>query len=150
MVSNQQTGLWKTSSFAGETKQEEHSRQMAELQSRPDHLKQENDRLRACLKGKQIENARGSSHPTPTVKQNKGKEPIRPDDNDATANDELSFGNYPLPPKNNVEAESRKRPLRRFNRSVSDIPRRARREFSRERGDSRSKSLKIYPRGRGA
>ena len=81
---------------------------MVELQSRADHLQQENDRLRARLEGERIENARGSSHPAPPVKQNKGKEPIRPDDNIAATDDELSYGSSPLPDlpplKNNVEA----------------------------------------------
>ena len=109
---------------------------MAELQSRADHLQQENDRLRAPLEEDRVENKRGSSHPAPPVKKNKGKEPIRPDDNDAAADDELSSGSSALldfpPPKNNVEAESRKRPPRHSSISVSGIPRRVRREFSKE------------------
>ena len=60
-----------------EAKQEEHARQMAKLQSRADHLQQESDLLRTRLEGKRIENARGSSHPAPPVKQDKGKAPIR-------------------------------------------------------------------------
>ena len=40
-----------------EIKQEEHARQMAELQSRVDHLQQENDRLWARLEGEHIVNA---------------------------------------------------------------------------------------------
>ena len=124
-----------------EAKKEEHARQMAELQSCADHLQQENDRLPARLEGERIENARGSSHRAPPVKQNKGREPIRPDDNDTTTDDELSSGNSPLPdlppPKKNVEAESRKRPPCRSSRSVSDMPRRVRREFSRERWQSK-------------
>ena len=110
---------------------------MAELQSRADYLQQENDRLRARLEEDWGENARGSSHPAPPIKQNKGKEPIRPDDNDAIADDELSSGSSPLPdlppPKNNVEVESRKRPPWRSSRSVSGMTRRVRREFSREK-----------------
>ena len=98
-----------------EAKQEEQARQMAELQSLDDHLQQENNYLRARLEGERIENARGSNHPAPLLKQNKGKEPILLEDNDAAADDELSSGSSPLPdmtpPKNNVEAESRKRPL---------------------------------------
>ena len=113
---------------------------MAKLQSRVDHLQQENDRQQARLEGERIENARGSSHPTPQVKQNKGKEPIRPDDSDATSDDELSSGSSQLPDlppsKNNMEAESRKRPPRCSNRSVSGIPHQVRREFSRERRQS--------------
>ena len=100
---------------------------MAELQSRADHLQQENDRLRAHLEEDRGENALGSSHPAPSVKQNKGKEPILRGDNEAVAEDELSSGSSPLPdlspPKNNVEAESRKRPPRHSSRSVSGMHR---------------------------
>ena len=120
-----------------ETKQEEQARQMAELQSRVDQLQQENNRLRTRLEGEWAGNVRGSNHPAPPVKQNKGKEPIQSEDTDAAANDELSSGSSPLPdtlpPKNNVEAESRKRPPRRSRRSVSGMPRRVRMEFSKER-----------------
>ena len=116
-----------------EAKQEEHARQMAELQSRADHLQQENDRLRTRLEGERVENVRGSGHPTPQVKKNKGNELIQSEDSDATADDELSSGNSPLPdpipPKNNVEAESIKRPPRRSSRSVSGIPCRMRMGF---------------------
>ena len=118
-------------------KQEEQARHMAELQSRADHLQEENDRMRARMEGEQIENARGSSHPTPSNEQNKGKELIRPDDRNTVADDELFFDSSPLldvpPPKNNVEAESRKKPPPRSSRSVSGLPRRVRKEFSRER-----------------
>ena len=124
-----------------EAKKEEHARQMVELQSCADHMQQENDSLWARLEGERIENARGSSHRAPPVKQNKSKEPIRPDDSDVAADDELSFGNSPLPdlppPKKNVEAESRKRPPCCSSRSVSGMPRRVRREFSRERWQSK-------------
>ena len=123
-----------------ESKQEERARQMAELQSHADHLQHENDCLRARLEGERIENTRGSSHPAPTVKQNKGKEPIRSVDNDATVNDELSFGSSSLPdlppPKNNVEAELRKWPPLRSSRSVRGVPHWVRREFNRERRQS--------------
>ena len=110
---------------------------MDKLQSRADLLQQENDRLQALLEGERIKNARGSSHPAPPVKQNKGKEPIRPEDSDAAVDDELSSSSSPLPdltpPKNNVEAESRKRPPHSSSRSVSGMPCRVRREFNRER-----------------
>ena len=123
-----------------ETKHEEQARQMDELKSRADHLQQENDLLRARLEEDWVENARGSSHLAPPVKQNKGNEPIRPDDSDTAADDELSSGSSPLPnlppPKNNVEAESRKRPPRRSSRSVNGVPHLVRREFSRERQQS--------------
>ena len=39
-----------------EVKHEEQARHMAELQSRADHLQQENDRLRTRLEGEQSEN----------------------------------------------------------------------------------------------
>ena len=123
-----------------EVKQEEQARQMAELQSRADHLQQKKDRLWACLEEDQGENARGNSHPAPSVNQNKGKEPILPGDSDAAAADELSSGSSPLPdlppPKNNVEAESRKRPPCHSNHSVSGMHRRVRRGFSREQRQS--------------
>ena len=120
-----------------EAKQEEQAKQMAELQSRADHLQQENSRLWARREGEWIKNAQGSGHPAPLIKQNKGKEPIRSEDSDAAADDELSSGSSPLPdltpPKNNVEAESRKRPSRRSSRSISGMPHQVRREFSKER-----------------
>ena len=118
-----------------ETKQEEHARQMAEFHSHANHLQQENDRLRACLERELLEN--GGSHPAPPIKQSKGKEPIRPDDSNAAADDELSSGTSPLPdmplPKNNVEAEPRKRPPCHSSLSVRGMPRRVRRKFSKER-----------------
>ena len=123
-----------------ETKQEEQARQMAELQNRADHQQQENDCLQARLEDDRGENARGSNHPVPLVKQNKGKEPILSGDNDAAADDELSSGSSTLldlsPPKNNMEAESRKRPSRHSSRSVNGMHRRVRREISRERRQS--------------
>ena len=110
---------------------------MAELQSRANHLQQEKDRIRTHLEGERIGNARGSSYPASSVKQNKGKEPIRPEDSDAATDDELSSSSSPspdLPPlKNNVEAESRKRPSRRSSQSVNGMPHRVWREFRRER-----------------
>ena len=99
-----------------EVKEEEQARQIAELQGRADHLQQENDCLWARLEGKQIKNASASDHPAPLIKQNKGKEPIRLEGSDTTADDELSSGSSPLsdltPSKNNAESESRKRPPR--------------------------------------
>ena len=63
-------------------------------------------------------------------------EPIRPDDNDAAADDELSSGSSPLPDqpplKNNVEAELREWPPRRSRHSVSGMPHRVRSKMSRE------------------
>ena len=113
---------------------------MAELWNRVDHLQQDNDRLHAHLKEDRGENARESSHPTPPVKQNRGKEPILPGNSDATMVDELSSTSSPLPdlspPKNNVEAESRKRPPHRSSHSISSMHRRVRREISREQRQS--------------
>ena len=128
-------------------KQEEQAIQMAELHNCTDHLQQENDLLRTRLEGEHIENAGRSSHPAPSVKQNKGKEPIRSEDSDITADDELSSDSSPLPdlppPKNNVEAELRKRPPRRSRRSISGMPHQVRREFSRERWNSERASKNI-------
>ena len=102
---------------------------MAELRNRADHLQQENDRPRSRLEEDWCENARGSSHLAPPIKQNRGKEPILPGDNDAAADDELSSSSSSLldlsSPKNNVEAESRKRPPCRSSCSVSGMHRRA-------------------------
>ena len=113
---------------------------MAGLHSRVNHLQQENDHLRARSEEDRGENAQGSSHPVPSVKQNKGKEPILPGDTDVAADDELSSGSSPLPnlppPKNKVEVESRKRPPRHSSQSVSGMHRRVRREFSREQQQS--------------
>ena len=87
------------------------------------------------------------------MKQNKGKEPIQPDDSDATTNDELSSGSSPLPDlpplKNNAEDESRKRPPRCSNRYISGMPRQVRREFSRERQQSKQapKNMPTWHRG---
>ena len=82
---------------------------MAELQSHANHLQKENDRLRARLEEDQGENARGSSPSAPSVNHNKGKPPVLSGDNNAVADDELSFGSSSLPdlppPKNNVGAE---------------------------------------------
>ena len=126
---------------------------MVELQSRADHLQQENDHMQARLEGEQLENARGGSHPTPSIKQSKGKEPIRPDNSDAAADDELSSGSSSLPdlplPKNNVKAESRKRPhVVPTNPSATCLV--AYRENLAERGKSHITPLKTYSRGRGA
>ena len=111
-----------------ETKQEEQAKHMVELRNCADHLQLENDRLRARLEEDRGENARGSSRPAPSIKQNKGKEPILPDDSNAAVDDELSCCSSPLPDlsplKNNVKAESRKRPSRRSSHSVSGMHRR--------------------------
>ena len=123
-----------------ETKQEEQARHMAELRNRADHLQQENDRMRARLEEDRGENARERSHLAPPVKQNRGKEPILPGDSDAVVDDELSYSSSLLldlsPLKNNVEAESRKRPLHCSSRSINGMHRRARREISREQRQS--------------
>ena len=109
---------------------------MAELHNHAEHLQQENNCLRARLEEDRGENARASNHPTPPVKQNRGKEPILPGDSDAVEDDKLSSGSSPLPdlspPKNNVEAESTKRPPRHSSRSVSGMHHQVRREISRE------------------
>ena len=87
------------------------------------------------------------------MKQNKGKEPIRPDNSDAAADDELSSGSSLLldlpPPKNNTEAESRKRPPHRSSLSVSGMPHRVQREFSRERRESEQapENMSMWHRG---
>ena len=107
--------------------------------------------MRTCLEGERAENVRGSGHPASPAKQNKGKEPIRSKDNDAEEDDELSSGRSPLsdllPPKNNVEAESRKRPLQRSSRSVRGIFFIGYSENLAEKGGRRNTPLNTYPRG---
>ena len=79
----------------------------------------------------------GPTHPAPPIQPNKGKEPVLPGESDPPADDELSSGGSPLPdrspPKSNVEAESRKRPLRCSSRSVSGVHYRVRRDACRDR-----------------
>ena len=64
--------------------------------------------------------------PSTLNKKNKGKEPIQSEDNDVAADDELSSRSSPLPdalpPKNNVEAESRKREFSRERRQTERTP----------------------------
>ena len=114
---------------------------MAELQNRADRLQQDNDSLWAHLEENRGENSRWSSHLAPPVKQNRGKEPVLPSDNNVAVDDELSSGSSPLPdllpPKNNVEFESRNRSPRRSSRSVSGMHRQVRREIGRERRQSK-------------
>ena len=91
---------------------------MAKLQDHADLLQQENDCLWARLEEDRGENTRGSNHLAPSVKQNRGKEPIQLGGSDARTDDELPFGSSLLldllPPKNNVEVKSRKRCSSRF------------------------------------
>ena len=123
-----------------EAKQEEQARQMAELQNHATCLQQENDRLKTCLEADRGENIRRCTHLAPPVQPSKGKEPIMLGDSDLPADDEFSSGSSPLsdlqPSENNVEVESRKRPPRRSNRSVSGIRRQIRREVSRDKQHS--------------
>ena len=123
-----------------EMKQEEQARHMAELRDRANLLQQETNRLRARLEEDQGENTGRSSHPTPPVKHNRGKEPILPGDRDAIADNELSSSSFPLldlsPSKNNMEAKSRKRPPRRSSRFVNGMHRQVQREISKERRQS--------------
>ena len=63
------------------------------------------------------------------------------EDNDVATDDVLSSNSSPLPDplpiKNNVELESRKRSPRHSSQSVNDMPCRVRGEFSRERWQSK-------------
>ena len=135
-----------------EAKQEEQARQIAELQGCADHLQQENDRLRAHLEGERIENARGNSHPAPPVKQNKGKEPIQPNDRDAAADDELSSENSPLPDlplQRTMWRPNQGRDLHIVPVGPSAACLVGCGENSAEKGGSRSTLLKTYPCGKG-
>ena len=123
---------------------------MAELQSRVDHLQQENDRLWARLEEDRGENARGSSHPAPPVKQNKGKEPILPGDNDAVADDELSSGSSllpNLPPPRTMWRLNKKRGPRAVPAFPSVACLAEYEEKSAKSRDSWSKPPKICPHG---
>ena len=87
-----------------------------------------------------MENPQGAAQHIPITQTNKGKEPTLPDHSDPPADDELSSDSSPLPrrsqPKNNVEAESRKRPPRHSRRAISGARRWMRREASRDRPHS--------------
>ena len=131
-----------------ETKQKEQARHMAELPKHADRLRQENDRLWARLEEDRGENARGSSQPIPPVKQNIGKEPILPNTNDATADDELSSGSSPLPDLSpptwrlNQEGGPRTVPTVPSVACITEYE-----EKSVESDDSRSRPLKMWPCG---
>ena len=87
---------------------------MAELRKHVNCLQQENERLRTRLETNRGENSRGPVHHAPPTQPNKGKEPILMGESDPPTDDELSFGSSPLldhsSPKNNIKAESKKRP----------------------------------------
>ena len=125
---------------------------MAELQSCVDRLQQDNDRLRARLEEDRGDNARGSSHPAPPVKHNKGKEPILPGDSDTTTDDELSFGSSllpNLPPQRSMWRLSQEK----GPHAVPIVPSVAciaeHEEKLAESHESRSRPLKTCPRGTG-
>ena len=119
-----------------EAKQEEQARQMAELHEQANRLWEENERLRTRLEAGRAEHSREPPHPFPPSRPGKGKEVVAPDDIDLQADDELSSGSSPLPPRspspNAAKAQSRKRPLHRSSRSISVARRRVRREPSRD------------------
>ena len=81
------------------------------------------------------------AHPLHPSRPDKGKEVVVPDDIDLQADDELSSDSSPLPRRspspNAAEAQSRKRPPRRPNRSISTAQRRVRREATKDRRQSK-------------
>ena len=99
-----------------EAKQEEQTRQMAELRERANHLQWENEHLRTRLETNKVENPQGVAQPVHLTQENKGKEPAPPNHSDHLTDDEFSSDSSPLPrrspPQNNAEAESRNRPPR--------------------------------------
>ena len=99
---------------------------MAELREHANRLQQENERLGTHLETNRGDNSKGPVHPAPPAQPNKGKEPILIGESDSPADDELSSDTSLLlpysPPQNNAEAESKKRPPHRSNKSVSDTP----------------------------
>ena len=118
-----------------EARQEEQTRQMAELHEQANQLWEENRRLRTQLEAGRAGQSREPPCPFPPSRLSKGKEVAAPNDVDLPTDDELSSGSSPLPRRspsqNAAEAHSRKRPPRRSTRSISIARRRARREPSR-------------------
>ena len=106
-----------------EARQEEQTRQMAELHEQANQLREENRRLQTQLEAGWVGQLREPPRPFPPSRLSKGKEVAAPNDVDLPANDELSSSSSPLPRRwpspNAAEAHSRKRPSRRSNRSVS-------------------------------
>ena len=119
-----------------EARQEEQTRQMAELREQENRLREENERLQTQLEAERAGQSREPPHPFPPSCPDKGKEVATPDDVDLSADDELSSGSSSLPRRspspNAAEAHSRKRPAHRPNRSISIAGRRVRREPSRD------------------
>ena len=119
-----------------EARQEEQTRKMAELREQANRLREEKESLQTQLEAGRAGQSREPPHPFPPSCPGKGKEVATPDDVDLPIDDELSFGNSPLPrhsPSTNAaEAHSRKRPPRRPSRSISVARRRVRREPSRD------------------
>ena len=117
-----------------EARQEEQTRQMAELQEQANQLREENWCLRTQLEVGLAGQLREPPRSFPPSRPSKGKEVTTPDDVDLPADDELSSDSSPLPRRspspNAAEAHSRKRPPRRSSRSVSVARHRARREPS--------------------
>ena len=119
-----------------EARQEEQTRQMAELREQANRLREKNERLRTQLEAGRAGQSREHPHPFPPSRTGKGKEVAVPDDIDLSADDELSSGSSPLlrrsPSPNAVEAHLRKRLPRRSSQSISVARRRVRREPSKD------------------
>ena len=109
--------------------------------------------MRARLEEDRGENALGSSHPAPPVKQTKSKEPILSDDNDAVADDELSSSSSPLPdlsPQRTMWRLNRERGPRAVPIVLSVACISEYEEKSAKSDDSRSMPPKMCPLGTGA
>ena len=94
-----------------EKKQEEHARQMKELQEHAEHLQRENDRLRSQVEKRRDLDERDTQdsgqekHPIVRIKE---KKPIALDDVDTSADDELSSSSSPNPsPKKSKSSKDR-------------------------------------------
>ena len=98
-----------------EARQEEHTRQMAELREQANRLREENERLRTQLEAGRGEQSREPPHPFPPSRLGKGKEVAATDNVDLPADDELCSGSSPPPRRspspNAAKAHSRKRRL---------------------------------------
>ena len=113
---------------------------MAELREHANRLREDNECLRTRLEDSQAEKSLGPPRPLPPSRPDKGKEAAVPDDIDLPADDELSSDGSSLPRRspssNAAEAQSRKRPPRRPNRSISTTQCWVQREANRDRRQS--------------
>ena len=92
--------------------------------------------MQTRLDAGRAEQSRKPLRPFPPSSPSKGKEAVASEDIELPVNDELSSGSSPLPHRfpspNTLEAQSRKRPPRRSNRSIRVARRQMRREPNKD------------------